>query len=191
MRRFKWIERNIQKIDVHALSVQDVEGAFDRIYELQRRDDGSYQMYAETPSGRRIWVIWRYDEEGDEIPDVFGNSVIGRFLYHCLLEDATDALTRSRFPQCSQACSRRANCRRGAFSSDRTLARGRSSAIRVASRPSPPSSCGSWHRAKWGRSPARSCRKTPRARTSDHCGIRSSILSEPDIGTSSCAVILI
>lgn len=29
-------------------------------------------MFAETPSGRRIWVIWRYDREDDEIPDVFG-----------------------------------------------------------------------------------------------------------------------
>ena len=35
--------------------------------------DGSYQMFAETPSGRRIWVIWRYDREDDEIPDVFGD----------------------------------------------------------------------------------------------------------------------
>jgi hypothetical protein len=34
--------------------------------------DGSYQMFAEIPSGRRIWVIWRYDREDDEIPDVFG-----------------------------------------------------------------------------------------------------------------------
>jgi hypothetical protein len=29
-------------------------------------------MFAETPSRRRIWVIWRYDREDDEIPDVFG-----------------------------------------------------------------------------------------------------------------------
>jgi hypothetical protein len=29
-------------------------------------------MFAEVPSGRRIWVIWRYDREDDEIPDVFG-----------------------------------------------------------------------------------------------------------------------
>ena len=26
----------------------------------------------EVPSGRKIWVIWRYDREDDEIPDVFG-----------------------------------------------------------------------------------------------------------------------
>ena len=34
--------------------------------------DGSFQMLAATPSGRRIWVIWRYDREDAEIPDVFG-----------------------------------------------------------------------------------------------------------------------
>ncbi len=30
-------------------------------------------MFAATPSGRQIWVIWRYDREDDEIPDVFGD----------------------------------------------------------------------------------------------------------------------
>ncbi len=29
-------------------------------------------MYAETPSGRRIWVIRRFDREDDEIPNIFG-----------------------------------------------------------------------------------------------------------------------
>ena len=28
-------------------------------------------MYAETPSGRRVWVIWRYDWENEELPDIF------------------------------------------------------------------------------------------------------------------------
>lgn len=72
MRQFKWIEWNLQKIDAHALSVEDVEASFDRVFRLETRSDGSYQMFAETPSGRRIWVIWRYDREVDEIPDVFG-----------------------------------------------------------------------------------------------------------------------
>lgn len=39
---------------------------------LKERRDGSFQMFAETPSGRQIWVIWRYDREDDEIPDIFG-----------------------------------------------------------------------------------------------------------------------
>ena len=29
-------------------------------------------MYAEIRSGRRIWVIWRFDCEDDEIPNIFG-----------------------------------------------------------------------------------------------------------------------
>ncbi len=72
MRQFKWIEWNLRKIDAHNLSADDVEAAFERVFSLQERRDGSYQMYAATPSGRRIWVIWRYDREDDEIPDVFG-----------------------------------------------------------------------------------------------------------------------
>jgi hypothetical protein len=31
-----------------------------------------FRVFAATPSGRRIWVIWRYDWEDDENPDVFG-----------------------------------------------------------------------------------------------------------------------
>ena len=71
MRRFKWIERNLGKIDAHALSAEEVEAAFDRVFRIDERKDGSFQMYAETPSGRRIWVIWRYDKEDDSIPNIF------------------------------------------------------------------------------------------------------------------------
>jgi hypothetical protein len=73
MRRFKWIEWNLQKIDAHGLSAEEVEAAFDQVFRLQERRDGSFQMFASTPSGRKIWVIWRYDQEDDEIPDVFGD----------------------------------------------------------------------------------------------------------------------
>ncbi len=72
MRQFKWIEWNLDKIDAHALSAEDVEAAFDRVFAIKQRKDESYEMYAEIPSGRRIWVIWRYDREDDEIPDIFG-----------------------------------------------------------------------------------------------------------------------
>jgi hypothetical protein len=72
MRQFKWIEWNLQKIAAHGLLPEDVEAAFNAVYSLQERRDGSFEMYAETPSGRRIWVIWRFDREDDEIPDVFG-----------------------------------------------------------------------------------------------------------------------
>ena len=72
MRRFKWIEWNLQKIADHSLSAEEVEAAFDRVFSLQERKDGSFEMFAATPSGRRIWVIWRYDREDEGIPDVFG-----------------------------------------------------------------------------------------------------------------------
>jgi hypothetical protein len=72
VRRFKWIEWNLQKTAAHSLSAEEVEAAFDRVLSLQERKDGSFQMFAATPSGRRIWIIWRYDREDDEIPDIFG-----------------------------------------------------------------------------------------------------------------------
>ncbi len=70
MRRFKWIEWNLQKIDAHGLSAVEVEASFDRVYTLDERRDGSFRMYAATPSGRRIWVIWRFDRQG-EFADLF------------------------------------------------------------------------------------------------------------------------
>jgi hypothetical protein len=72
MRRFKWIEWNLEKIAAHALSAEEVEAAYNRILQLEPRRDGSYRMLAELPSGRRVWVIWRYDRDPDEIPDIFG-----------------------------------------------------------------------------------------------------------------------
>jgi hypothetical protein len=73
MRRFKWIDWNLHKIDAHNLSAEEVEAAFDRVFQVDQRRDGSFEMLAEAPSGRRIWVIWRYDREHDEVLDVFGD----------------------------------------------------------------------------------------------------------------------
>jgi hypothetical protein len=73
VRQFKWVEWNLEKIDAHALSAEDVEAAFERVLSLRERKDGSYQMFAQAPSVRRIWVIWRYDQEGDEMADFFGD----------------------------------------------------------------------------------------------------------------------
>lgn len=67
MRRFKWIEWNLSKIDAHGLSIEEVEAAFDPVFGLEERRDGSFQMYAATPSGRRNWGIWRYEREEDEV----------------------------------------------------------------------------------------------------------------------------
>jgi hypothetical protein len=68
MRQFKWIEWNLQKIDARTFSAEEVKAAFNRVFSLQGRKDGSFQMFAATPPGRRIWVIWRHDREDDEIP---------------------------------------------------------------------------------------------------------------------------
>lgn len=74
MRHFTWINWNLEKIDAHGLSAEEVAAAFDRVLDLHQRKDGSYQMFAETPSGRQIWVVWRYDRnEEEEIPDIFGD----------------------------------------------------------------------------------------------------------------------
>jgi hypothetical protein len=73
MRRFKWIDWNLRKIDDHGLSAAEVEAAFDRVFSLWERRDGSFEMFAETPSGRRIWVIWRYDREADDVLDVLAD----------------------------------------------------------------------------------------------------------------------
>ena len=70
MRRLKWIEWNLRKIETHNLSAADVEAAFEQVFSLRERKDGSFEMFAGTPSGRRVWVIWRYDRE-DDAPDVF------------------------------------------------------------------------------------------------------------------------
>ena len=78
MRPFKWIAWNLQKIDAHNLSAEEVEAAFDRVISLEERRDGSVRMLAEVPSGRRIWVIWRYDREPDEVPTCSGRSRIRR-----------------------------------------------------------------------------------------------------------------
>lgn len=72
MRHFKWIDWNLQKIDAHGLSADDVEAAFEHVFTLQERKDGSFQMFAMAPSGRRIWIIWRHDREGEPVADVFG-----------------------------------------------------------------------------------------------------------------------
>ncbi|MCK6485864.1 MAG: hypothetical protein HUU22_17030 [Phycisphaerae bacterium] len=51
MRRFKWIEWNIAKLVAHNLSPAEVEAAFERVFSLEARRDGSYEMFAVIPSG--------------------------------------------------------------------------------------------------------------------------------------------
>jgi hypothetical protein len=73
VRQFKWIQWNLQKISAHSLSPDEVEAAFDHIVWIHERWDGSFDMCAQIPSGRKIRVIWRYDRERNDIPDVFGD----------------------------------------------------------------------------------------------------------------------
>jgi hypothetical protein len=72
MRRFKWIEWNLDKIAAHGLSQAEVEAAFELAYDYRKRRDGSIEMLAETPAGRRITIVWRHDQKSDSIPDIFG-----------------------------------------------------------------------------------------------------------------------
>ena len=68
MARFKWVEWNLDKIAAHGLSYEEVEHAFEhRVRSHQEREDGSYETVGQTPSGRLIMVIWRYDTEFDAL----------------------------------------------------------------------------------------------------------------------------
>jgi hypothetical protein len=70
MRQFKWSERNLERIESRALSAAEVEAAFDRVYQLDQRPDGSYEMLAETPSGRQIRVVWVHDSDDERKPQM-------------------------------------------------------------------------------------------------------------------------
>lgn len=70
MPRFIWIEFNLQKIDNHSLSAAEVEHAWQGRIDLKKRSHTQHGIYWESigtcPSGRRIKMIWRYNEENDE-----------------------------------------------------------------------------------------------------------------------------
>lgn len=66
MDRFKWLEWNLDKVTAHGLSAEDVEHAFRHpISDHLERDDDSFEVLGETPSGRIIMIVWRFDEEPD------------------------------------------------------------------------------------------------------------------------------
>ncbi len=70
MADFLWIEFNLQKIDAHALSPEEVEYAWHHRLDLKKRkhpDHGTYwESLGECPSGRTIKMIWRYNQESEE-----------------------------------------------------------------------------------------------------------------------------
>ena len=73
MRRFKWIGWNEAKVFAHGLSPAEVEAAFNRVAAQTERRDGSVETLGVLPNGRAVRIVWRYDREGDEVPDVFGD----------------------------------------------------------------------------------------------------------------------
>lgn len=77
MVRFKWIDWNLDKIAAHHLSPEEVEHAFEhRIGLHKEREDGSYETIGQTAAGRKILIVWRYDEEFDALEEEQGVSVI-------------------------------------------------------------------------------------------------------------------
>ncbi len=69
MEDFLWIEFNLQKIDNHALSPEEVEFAWRNRRDLKKRmhpEHGAYmESLGEGPSGRVVRIIWRYNEGGE------------------------------------------------------------------------------------------------------------------------------
>jgi hypothetical protein len=63
---FLWIEWNLQKIDSHSLSPEEVEFAWHNREDIRKNDHpehGSYMVSRGTcPSGRKITLVWRYNE---------------------------------------------------------------------------------------------------------------------------------
>jgi hypothetical protein len=74
MTEFHWIDWNLNKIDAHALSREEVEHAWHHRRDLRDADDPDYGPRMESigrcPSGRAITIVWRYNEIDGE-PKVF------------------------------------------------------------------------------------------------------------------------
>lgn len=70
MADFFWIDWNLDKIDNHGLSTDEVEFAWNQRIDLKKRTHpihGDYwESLGECPSGRRIKMIWRWNEVNDE-----------------------------------------------------------------------------------------------------------------------------
>ena len=66
MEDFLWIDFNLQKIDNHGLSADEVENAWQKRRDIARRIHAVNGPYTESqgtcPSGRVIKIIWRYND---------------------------------------------------------------------------------------------------------------------------------
>jgi hypothetical protein len=69
MAEFLWIDWNLQKIDDHNLSPEEVETAWENRVDVKKRTHPVQGPYFESlgpcPSGRIIRMIWRYNHQGD------------------------------------------------------------------------------------------------------------------------------
>ncbi|OWK47154.1 hypothetical protein [Fimbriiglobus ruber] len=68
MAQFVWIDWNLSKIDMHALSTAEVEFAWHNRVDTRSWSlpDPGTESYATLPCGRRVKMIWRYNGFGDE-----------------------------------------------------------------------------------------------------------------------------
>jgi hypothetical protein len=75
MQEFIWIDWNLQKIDNHALSSDEVEFAWANGKIIRTENHPVNGPYAESegecPSGRVIRIVWRYDVDRDGETKVF------------------------------------------------------------------------------------------------------------------------
>jgi hypothetical protein len=81
MAEFIWIDFNLDKIDSHALSSDEVEFAWRNRSDFAAGVDPVHGPYTESfgrcPSGRVIKIIWRYDEDIDGETKVFVVNAFG------------------------------------------------------------------------------------------------------------------
>jgi len=70
MSEFLWIDWNLNKIDAHGLSADEVEFAWHNRRDIGRENDPvhgpSRESIGACPSGRAITIVWRYNQVGDD-----------------------------------------------------------------------------------------------------------------------------
>src|SRR5208337_860487 len=136
------------------------------------------RLFAEVPSGRRIWVIWRFDRDDEQVPDVFGEveeSPIFVITAYCLRvypHDDPPARPEERAPQ---GPGRTARLRAAPAPPGRPSGRAAAPLGDASSPPSPRGRCrGGGER---GGAPARPASEAARAVASDRRGSRALLTS--------------
>ena len=81
MNEFIWIDWNLQKIDNHGLSSDEVEFAMRGATLAEKnRVDGemTFESVGRCPSGRRIKIVWKYNLDRDGETKIFVITAYGR-----------------------------------------------------------------------------------------------------------------